>query len=128
MPPGRSARRLRRLTPTQGDQTEAVNTKPGSKPLTTTLRHSHTTQLIAGARRQASSARSPTGMSRAPPATQVPMQLHTATKQRASAKPLSRSPAGPLLGEDDPVSLAMRETEQRVTQRNVRTGCRSAAP
>ncbi len=33
MPPGQSPRRLRRLTPTQGDQTEAVNAKPGSKPV-----------------------------------------------------------------------------------------------
>src|SRR5215212_7144261 len=32
MPPGRSPRRLRRLTHSQGDQTEAVNTNPGSKP------------------------------------------------------------------------------------------------
>jgi len=43
------------------------------------------------------------------------MQLHTATKQRASAKPLSRSPAGrpagrpALLGDDDPESVAMRD-------------------
>src|SRR3954447_3887613 len=33
MPPGRSPRRLRRLTHSQGDQTEAVNANPGSKPV-----------------------------------------------------------------------------------------------
>src|SRR5215207_5562354 len=49
MPPGRSLRPLRRLAPSQGEQTEIVNTKPGSKP---TVRH----RLNRGGDRQVNNA------------------------------------------------------------------------